>query len=187
MRTIFTMTLATLVVAAAAPANAQTGPVPAPGMTGVTFSVGAALPSDDFLANGPLLGIGIERYSTRRVSVRGLLTGSWLDVKGHAFDGTVRPVTITGNVVYNWEHGQWHPYATAGAGLYHYRFEENGLTDSANKFGVNLGGGVEWFFARRNTITGELLLHLVPGSVRSSLTDYDTGFWTLAAGYKMYF
>ena len=186
------MTLAAMFVAltVAAPAAAQAervGPVPAPGMVGLGVSLSAALPSDDFLTNGPQLAVSAERYVTRRIAVRGLFAGSWLDVTGHAFTGTVRPVTVTGNAVYNWEGGKLHPYVTGGVGFYRYRFNENALEASANKAGANFGGGLEWFLTRGDTITGEVLFHAVPGPVRSSLTDYDTSFWTLAAGYKKYF
>jgi opacity protein-like surface antigen len=187
--TIAALALAgTLAGAGSAGAQDLRGRVPETGMTGVSFSTGITIPRDDSLETGPTLIVKGERYVTPRVSVRGLFGGSWNDVTGQGFTGTSRPIMLNGNVVYNWEGGKVHPYVTAGVGWYHYRFEEAQFEDSANKFGLNFGGGVEWFISRRDSLTGEAIYHAITDDeVRSPLMLYKPSFWTIAGGYKKYF
>ncbi len=175
-----------VIVLVPASAAAQAA-VPDTGMTAVGFTVGASLPSDEALDNGVDFGAQVERYLTPRESVRGKISGAWFDISGRGFTGTVHPIALEGNLVHNWERGIWHPYVTAGIGWYHYKFTESSLDSSDNKFGVNLGGGAEYFLTRHDTLLGELQVRLVPGRTDSLLTDYESGYWTLAFGYKKYF
>jgi hypothetical protein len=156
-------------------------------MAAIGFTVGASLPTEPSLKNGIDLAAQAEKYLTPRVSVRGRVSAAWFDITGRGFIGTVQPVAIEGNLVHNWEGGAWHPYATGGIGLYHYRFDETPLESSDNKFGVNFGGGVEYFFTRRDTLLGEALVRVVPGRTNSLRTSYEAGYWTLNMGYKKYF
>jgi opacity protein-like surface antigen len=176
-----------LVPVLTSPARAQTQ-VPREGMYSVGLNVGFAQPTDDFLNSGFNMGANAEWYVTPRMSIRGALTGAWFD--DDAFeDTTLSPMAFTVNGVHNWERGAWHPYATAGVGLYRYRlsdeFFDEDQTDT--KFGVNLGGGMEYFFTRRDTLTGEIQYHLVPGDTDNLFADYDTNYWTFSFGYKRYF
>ena len=74
------------------------------------------MPFDDALSSGINLGAALEGYVTPRLSIRGQVAGPWFDIKGRPFEGSIKPMALTGNVVYNWEHGKWHPYATGGFG-----------------------------------------------------------------------
>jgi hypothetical protein len=189
--------IAILTVALAAwslPALAQTRPgpegsarVPDTGTIAVGAAGSMAITRAPDLSNGFDLSVTGERYFAPRLSLRGQVGGSWTDILGHSFSGTASPLRVTGNVVYNWEGGKWHPFATAGAGLYRYRFVEDNRVSADNELGANFGGGVEFFFSRRDTLTGEVLIHVVPGRTDSLLADYDPRFWTIAAGYKRYF
>jgi hypothetical protein len=180
--------LCTAIPAAAQRPREGRGPVPAPGMGAIGAQITAAMPSEDSWKNGVDVTGSVEGYLSRRVSVRGSVSGAWLDIFGRGFNGTINPVAFNGNVVYNWEGGKWHPYATGGAGLYHYRFSEGITSSSANKFGVDVGGGAEYFFTRHDTLLGEVLVHSVPGTVTSGLTTYQKpSYWTLSGGYKKYF
>lgn len=178
-------------LALATPAAAQTRraarPVPDKGMVTVDFGIGASFPAEDAAQGGLVLSAGAERYFTRRVSVRGMLSGDWWDIKDRNYEGTIKPVAINGNVVYNWEHGTWHPYVTGGIGFYHFRFEEATVDSSDTKFGVDLGGGAEYYFTRRDSLTGELLVHIVTDDASGRLSTYGTKYWTLSGGYKKYF
>ena len=178
----------------AAPAIAQTRsterrstPVPAPDQVAVGFSAGFAMPSASGLDTGMGISAQIERYLTSRASLRGQLSGAWTDVFAQPFEGSVKPMAVNGNLVYNWEGGKIHPYVTGGVGFYRYRFSEAGLTGASNKLGTNVGGGAEVFFTRRDALTVEALAHVVPGTVTSTLTTYEPSYWTLGFGYKMYF
>jgi hypothetical protein len=166
---------------------AARGAVPAPGMVAIGVSLGPSFPTSPDLNTGFDLAANVDGYLTRRVSVRGQFSGAWEDVHGHSFTGTVKPMAIDGNVVYNWEGGKIHPYATGGLGFYHFRYTESNINSSDSHFGGNLGGGVEYFFTRHDTITGEVLAHIVEGPAQSALATYKATYWTLTFGYKRYF
>src|SRR5262245_5972922 len=188
-RSYVVLTAAALVLTIAAPAFAQQRqparqparqarrPVPDKGMAAIGVSVGAALPNEPFFTNGFDLAASVEGYLTPRVSVRGQLSGAWWDIFGHSYTGTVDPIVLDGNLVYNFEHGVWHPYLTGGVGMYHYRFNEGSTTSSDTKAGFNLGGGVEYFLSRRDTVSGEVLSHIVPGEAQGALNVYKPDFW----------
>jgi hypothetical protein len=173
---------------AAAQDRGGRGPVPAPGMVAIGGSIGAAPPSDPSFTDGLALTGNIEGYLSRRVSIRGQVDGAWWDITGRGFTGTVRPMAFDGNVVYNFEGGRIHPFLTGGVGLYHYRFNEVPTAGSADKPGVDVGAGVEYFVHRRTTVTGEFLYHDVAEPVTSPVTTYNlTHYWTFTAGLKKYF
>lgn len=182
-----------LVLCTAIPAAAQRhpeggGPVPDKGMVAAGAQITAAMPLEASWKNGLDVTGSVEGYLSRRVSARGSVSGAWMDIFGRGFDGTINPVAFNGNLVYNWEGGKWHPYVTGGVGLYRYRFTEGITSSAANKFGVNFGGGTEYFFTRHDTLLGEVLVHSVPGTVTSRLTTYSSpSYWTLSGGYKKYF
>ena len=183
---ILTAVAITLLMGPSAAAQSR-GPVPNTGMMAAGVSMGAAPAFDSALNNGLDLAGQFESYLTPRVSIRALVSKAWNDINDRPFTGTVAPIAVNGNVVYNWEGGAWHPYATAGVGLYHYTFTEGGLDSSDTKFGVNAGGGVEYFVTRHDTLTGEVVFHAIPGTVSSLRSSYDAGYWRIAGGYKKYF
>jgi opacity protein-like surface antigen len=121
------------------------------------------------------------------VSIRGQFGAAWWDIVGQRFSGTVKPFYVDGNVVYNWEGGILHPYVTAGIGMYRFRSTENGLEGSDTKAGFNVGGGIEYFFTRRATFTGEALYHKVDSFATPLATFGDGSFWRIAMGMKTYF
>ena len=177
-----------LVVLMAGPAAARQRTVPDTGMNAGGVQMGAAMPSDFALKNGLNLTATFEHYFSARNSVRAAISGAWFDIDGHGFPGTVNPMAFTGNFVHNWERGVWHPYATVGAGLYHYKFSEDRVKSTNNKFGINLGGGAEYFVTRRDTFLGEVLVHIIPGDdVLGTGASYENKYWTLSGGYKRYF
>jgi hypothetical protein len=193
MRTSLSILVAGLMFLSGAPVFAQGhGPVPDTGMIAVGASAGASIPSDGRLKNGVEIAANVEGYLTPRVSIRGQLGGTWQDFQGQSFTGTVKPMFFDGNIVYNWEGGAWHPYVTAGAGLYRFRYEETApgratVEGSDTAAGFNVGGGFEYFFTRHATMTGEALYHKV-GDVNTALAPFSNpSFWTLSLGLKKYF
>jgi hypothetical protein len=157
-------------------------------MWAIGGSVGAGVPSDPSLGNGFDLAGNLEGYVTPRVSIRAQLGGTWLDVVGRHFTGTINPVFLDGNLVYNWEGGAVHPFVTGGVGMYRYRSLIDGaaaMTDT--RPGVDVGGGVELFYHRRTAMTAEALYHAV-SQVNSPVTTFNQGqFWTFGVGVKQYF
>jgi hypothetical protein len=62
-----------------------------------------------------------------------------------------------------------------------------GIDSSDNKFGGDVGAGIEYFLTRRDTLLGEVTFHAIPGTVTSYRSAYEAGYWTLCGGYKRYF
>ena len=185
--TMMVTLVASLTGASTAFAQVDTRAVPRQGMLGVGFTLSAAVPTDETLDTGSQIGFSADTYLSRRVSIRGLVAASWLDVTGHSFSGSASPVTLNGSVVYNWERGRWHPFVTGGVGFHYFRFDDGGLDGNDTKVGVSFGGGTELFLTRRDTIVGEFTYHAMRGQVISPLTRYDPSFWTISGGYKKYF
>jgi len=176
-------------IAGTVPAAAQgRSPVPNTGMWSVGGSIGAGSPRDASLSGGFDIAGNLERYLTPRVSVRGQLGGSWNDIVQRNFTGTISPVFVDGNIVYNWEGGVWHPYVTGGLGMYRYRsFETLAPATTDTSLGMDLGGGIEYFANRHVTFTGEVLFHDVD-EIKTPLTTFNQGqFWTFTVGVKRYF
>ena len=171
----------------ARPLQSQTQAVPDRGMSAVGVSLGVSGPGDDRLENGLVLSVWGERYMTRRVSFRGMVSGDWWGVIDGPEEDGVSPISGTVNLVYNWERGKWHPYATAGLGVYKFRFTEDDIDSSATTFGFNIGGGAEYFVRLKDTIVVEALIHPLVGDVDSRFNSYIPWDWTLSGGYKKYF
>lgn len=158
-------------------------------MSAVGVSIGASLPNDASLQNGFEIAGNVETYLSPRVSVRGQVAWTKWDIVGRGFTGSVKPLVFDGNVVYNWEGGAWHPYVTAGLGLYHYAFDINGVAEGShdNKLGGDLGGGIEGFLTLHTTFTGEILYHAVQTPAVGPVGGFESRFWSLRAGLKHYF
>ena len=185
---LISLAVGALLVSAIPAAAQRRAPVPNTGMWSIGGAIGAGMPSDPSLGGGLDLAGNVERYVTPRLSIRGQLGGEWNDIVGRNFTGTISPVFLDGNVVYNWEGGVWHPYLTGGLGMYRYRSRETlvtGMTDTS--LGADLGGGIEYFTNRRVTLTAEFLFHDI-NQIRTPLTTFNQGqFWTITAGVKRYF
>jgi outer membrane protein with beta-barrel domain len=176
-----------LITVGVRPAAAQRR-APGADMWAVGGSIGPTTPTDGSLDSGVNLVGNAEWYVTPRVSVRGQLGGAHWDVVGRGFTGTVRPLYVDGNLVYNWEGGVIHPYVTGGVGVYRFGSALGPLPESGDtRFGVDGGGGVEYFVTRRAAVTAELLYHKVD-AFASPLTVFDAGsFWSFGVGGKVYF
>jgi hypothetical protein len=182
-----------LAALAAAPAEAQRRPprvshMPDAGMWAVGGSVGATAPNTSDLNSGVDVGGTVESYLTPRLSVRGQLRTAWWSFDNRlGFTGTLQPTLIGGNLLYNFERGNWHPYVTAGVGRYIYQWREPGMPDGSNGYGgANVGAGLERFFTPDATVTMELLYHHV-GDVAVPRAVIDGSYWAVTVGGKKYF
>jgi hypothetical protein len=180
------VSLGVLVSLGSTPALAQSR-VPAEGMWAVGGSFGATAPQEGSFQNGLDLTGNVEGYLTRRLSIRAQTGVSWWDIQGRGFSGTITPFFVDGNLVYNWEGGAVHPYVTGGLGVYHFHASEGTvLTGADTRPGFDVGGGIEYFFNRHTTMTGELTYHNV-GAFSSPLTTFNDGsFWRFGLGAKVY-
>ena len=121
-----------------------------------------------------------EYYTTPRISWRGLLgfTSFSADLPG---DPKVNVAFVNASFVYNWERGNVHPFATAGIGVYG-KNGSSGLPSEFDEtvFGVNAGGGIDWFLGSRWGLKFEGSMHAVTGE------DPNT-FFLGTAGFMFWF
>jgi len=206
-RLSFFVVVTCVIVSAAAPAEAQrprttTPPpvkraatVPDTGMIGIGASISpTTATSSTYLDNGVEIAGNVEEYLSPRLSIRGQVGTSWWNITGLSYTGSLQPLFFLGNVVYNWDAGQVHPYVTGGAGMYRYSFSEapvtgtEDLTGATTKAGFDFGGGVEYFFMPDVAITGEGLFHRV-GTVPTTRATlgFKGSFWSFTVGGKKYF
>ena len=120
-----------------------------------------------------------EYYTTPRVSWRGLLGITSYDVDAPG-DASVDSTFFNANWVYNWERGKIHPFVTAGVGLY----DQSGSSDlpsdfDESVFGVNGGGGLDWFLGPRWGLKFEGTLHGLTGEDPNTVFMGTAGvmFW----------
>jgi hypothetical protein len=160
--------------------------VPAAQSTAIGLDAGGFAPSvagSDQLENAPAFGGFYEYYVTPRVSLRASAGWSEPSIKNNSTD-TVRMIPLAMDVNYNWERIKWHPFVGAGLGAYFTQYERRGesLGESGTSPGVNLGGGIEYFFTRTAAFKGEGRYHAI-GKYRG--VDLSGPRFTI--GLKTYF
>jgi hypothetical protein len=145
--------LVIMFISAASAASAQPR-VPDAGMAAVSGSIGVIFPDDPF---GPDVALGgaFDYYVTPRLSLRPGVMWADPDVEDH--DESLRRVGLLFDVIYNWEHGKWHPFAGGGVGAYFFQPKAGGepFRDDETNIGVSLSGGIEYFTTRTTSIKGE--------------------------------
>ena len=197
MRVRVTMSILVMVIASVAwpsQASAQQRRNPAAGTPAFGFDVGIFVPDTNtppeqrFKKTLVIDGLA-EFYITPRFSVRGTL--AWCEPELDVFPGNQqRQTRLLGNVLYNWEGGAWHPFATAGVGAYFLkltgpRFLALGYQGRV-RAGGNVGGGLEYFASPGGTIKFEVTYHFV--SYDEPLYDpLNASGLNLTVGLKKYF
>ena len=163
------------------PASAQT---PDSGMLALGADLGAYFPDEAFENAFTVDAFG-ELYITPRISGRAML--AWTSPGGvnERAEDHFRQYKLLFNGVYNWELGVWHPFATAGAGVYFVRLllDDRPDPEGETRGGLNLGGGIEYFTTSMTTIKAEIRWDVV--SDPPGLPD-ATGL-SLTFGVKRYF
>ena len=109
-------------------------------------------------------------------------------------DVVFEDIYVTGGLVYRFTRGKIVPFVTVNAGIYHYRKEDVSpavgpvidgeqvspfdTVDSknGNDFGMNVGGGVEFFLSKNTSLSMELLGHAIFGEVDSQIFDLTAVF-----------
>jgi hypothetical protein len=194
---IVSLTLTTLLLTA--PVSAQER---VPGFsTGVTL--GAAAISHEYHSLG-LSGRVFAEYAPfiHEIGIR--LSGGYFRFDSYADFGkypfnsrervSLEDTYVTLGGVYRFSRGSWAPFATANAGVYWYQKEDvypsagpviNGVQyspvnivrhRSGIDFGLNIGGGLEYFFDETLSMSAELLLHSIQGEVNSEALDLTVSF-----------
>lgn len=156
---------------------------PAEGSVAVGGAVGAFLPSDDAFDNAPWLEGQFQYQFTPRLGVRFGVGWAETDFTPET-DDALQQIRIGADLIYNWEHGAWHPYVGGGIGAHLLQFKENGsdFGEGENKIGGSVLGGVEYFFTRDAALTGEARYQFV-----DDVNGYSPSGLLFAVGVKKYF
>jgi hypothetical protein len=156
--------------------------VPDTGMAAVSGSIGVIFPKDPFEADLALAG-AFDYYFTPRVSLRPGIMWAEPDVEDH--DESLRRIGLTADVIYNWEHGKWHPFVGAGIGAFFFQPKAAGesFREDETNLGGSIGGGIEYFTTRTTVIKGEVQYYFID---RGDLPQSPSAF-TLMVGVKKYF
>jgi hypothetical protein len=164
-----------------APAVAQPR-VPDTAMSAVEGAIGVFLPGDPLDTAVTVHG-AYQYFFTPRTGVRGTL--GWTNPNLMGTGASLRQVRAGVDLLYNWEGGQWHPFAGAGGGAYFLQRRVGGQATgpSGTQAGVNLLGGVEYFASRRVAIKGEAAYHWIS---QGDLPWSPSGL-ALTIGIKRYF
>jgi len=160
---------------AATPSKAPTAP--AADDMAISGNLGFSVPFDGpFDSFEPVITGTFEYYTTPRISWRGLIgfTSFTADLPG---DPKVDSTFLNANFVYNWDLGAIHPFATVGLGAY----DQNGSHGAppqfdATVFGLNGGGGLNWYLGSRWGLKFEGSLHAVTGEDPNSFFLGTAGF-----------
>jgi opacity protein-like surface antigen len=96
-------------------------------------------------------------------------------------DAEVDFTFLNGNVSYNWEGGWVHPFVTGGIGIYS-KDASSSLPPDADgtEFGLNAGGGLDWFLGARWALKFEGTFHGLAG-------DEPDSFFLGTVGFKWWF
>ena len=176
------MLAAVLAVPVGASAQARQ---PAEGAIAVGGAIGAFLPAEDALGNSLYLEGQFRFRRSARASATSFFSMGWTDSDFDREDeDSLEQIGIEADLLYNWEHGAWHPYAGAGLGAHLVQEKDNGreLGDGESNFGGSLLGGVEYFLNRDTVISGEVRYQIV-----QEVRGLSPSGVLLAAGLKKYF
>ena len=156
---------------------------PAEGAIAVGGAIGAFLPAEDALGNSLYLEGQFQFQFSPRIGVR--FGVGWTDSDFDREDeDSLEQIRIGADLLYNWEHGAWHPYVGAGLGAHLVQEKDNGreLGDGESELGGSLLGGVEYFLNRDTVISGEVRYQVV-----QEVRGLSPSGVLLAAGLKKYF
>lgn len=131
---------------------------PHAGAVAVAGEGGFYVPSTEF-GIAPTVSGSAEFYLLDRVSIRGLFGWTSPDFKARPED-SLQQVNLLGNVLYNWEAGEWHPFVVAGFGFHFLKPKVAGqptATERERRGGLNGGVGLEYFGRSDIAVKVELL------------------------------
>src|SRR5687768_14653231 len=155
--------------------------VPAAGSMAAGGEVGIFVPDGD-LEPSPIVGGFFEYYPTARLSLRPSVM--FLDPGfDREPDDSLRQTRIGFDVIYNWEHGRWHPFAGGGVAAHVLRLKDNGRSiGDESQLGFGGLGGVEYFVGRRNALKFEGRVQFL-----DDVFGVDPSGFAVTIGFKHYF
>jgi hypothetical protein len=157
-------------------ADSARAELPEKGQFAFGFTAGLSEPFASSYGAGWTVDGSFDYYVSNRIGLRG--TAGYSHSSTSLGDSFSRGSFLASGV-YQVDLGSIHPFARAGIGLYVVSPPEGG---SPVRVGAHAGGGVEWFFKRRVSLTGEALFHLL-----GSVAGRSASSFTLTAGVRYYF
>lgn len=155
------VTLFALALLLVLPAAASTAPEE--GDMAVSFNLGVVDAFDNQFSDLETVVTGTFQYhSSPRVAWRGLFGMTTFDGDSSG-NANVDIDFFNANVVYNWEHGEIHPFVTGGVGLYDRSARNLPGNFGGTELGLNGGGGIDWFLGERWALKFEGTFHGVSG------------------------
>ena len=179
------------------------------GRVAIGGAVGGALPTADRLDNGSYAGAAILLSVASRVALSVEAGADWVAVDRPGFHSDLMPRFADLNLIVHLRSGAFRPFITGGGGVYRYTVAVSreafgdqalrndlvalGLSPSTSapiqvrhdEYGANLGGGFDYFFARRSALTMDLRAHATRRFVE--IAPFGGVFVNAALGFRQYF
>ena len=209
LRTLrFAVLTAVLLSGSVLPSAAQP-PVRYGGRVAVAGAFGGALPTAEHLDNGTYAG-GIASVSlASHVGLSVEAGGDRVAIDRPGFRSDLMPRFADLNIVFSSRSGPVKPYLSGGVGVYRHTIDlsRDALTDPAlrdallalglrastngairirhDEPGINVGGGFEYFFARRSAVLMDVRAHATRKFV--AVAPFGGVFVNAAVGFRQYF
>jgi hypothetical protein len=149
---------------------------PEKGQYAVGFAAGLSEPFASSYHAGWTFNGSFDYYVSNHIGLRGSAGYSHSSTD---FGGAYWKGSFLASAVYPFGADSVHPFARAGIGLYLVSPPGEG---NRARLGAHVGGGVEWFFKRRVSLTGEGLFHVLTNVVGRGASSFE-----LTAGVRYYF
>jgi hypothetical protein len=189
------------------PSNAQE---PYGGRVALGGLIGGAVPIGERLDNGLYTGASLLLGLSSHVALSVEVGANHVDVDRPGFRSDLMPRFADLNLLVHWRRGAFRPFISGGVGVYRYTITISGeaFADPAlrtsllalglsptstsarietrhDERGANLGGGYEYFFARRSAMMMDVRAHVVRNFVQ--IAPFNGDFFDAAIGFRQYF
>jgi hypothetical protein len=189
--------------------SAAQPPVQYGGRVAVAGAFGGAIPTAEHLDNGTYAGGTFLLSLASHVGASVEAGGDDVAIDRPGFRSDLMPRFANLNIVFSLRSGPFKPYLSGGVGVYRHTFDLSrealtdpslratllalGLTPSTtgsirvrhDEPGINLGGGFEYFFARRSALLMDLRAHATRDFVE--VAPFGGVFVNAAVGFRQYF
>ena len=180
------------------------------GRVAVGGLIGGAVPAGDRLENGLYTGATLLFSLGAHVALSAEAGANHVDVDRPGFRSNLMPRFADLNLLFHWRRGAFRPFISGGVGFYRYTitFSSEAFSDPAlrnnlvalglsptstsarietrhDERGANLGGGYEYFFARRSALMMDIRAHAVRNFVQ--IASFNGDFFDAAVGFRQYF
>jgi hypothetical protein len=169
--------LLVIAVVCARSAFAQTAPVAGEkGRFAAAFDAGVTFPFGAGYDPGWTVNGSFDYYLSHLFAIRGT---AGYESSSTSFTDSFTRASFLASGVWQFDRGALRPYGRIGVGVYAIS-PPVGATRA--RVGVHAGGGVEWFFNPRTSLTGDAVVHLLPDTEDRSTSSVD-----VTLGLRHYF